>query len=55
MRLFTIWKFTSPSSGEEKVVARPTEPCEHQHEYQVVLTRVMANNQREALKQWTYE
>ena len=37
---FTVWEFLSPSTGERKVVAKPTEPFEPEHEYQKVLRRV---------------
>ena len=52
---WTIWKFTAPTSGETKIVARCSEPMEIEHEYQRVLTRVDAYNEREALEISGYE
>lgn len=47
---FTIWRLTSPSSGEVVVVAKQTEPFEPEHEYQQVLRRVNAYSAKRALQ-----
>ena len=50
--LYTLWRFTSPSTGESKRVWRTghyTDP-EYQHEYQRVLWHGYAENQREATR-----
>lgn len=48
---FTVWKFTSPTSGESNVVVRSMEPndLQVQHSYQIVLWRGLAESRAEAL------
>jgi hypothetical protein len=51
MRFWTVWRFSSPLSGETKIVAKIAEPNDRlvQHEYQRVLWQGSAFNAAEAL------
>jgi hypothetical protein len=53
-RQYTVWKFTSPSSGAVTIVAKPSEPGDLsvQHEYQEVLWQGMAASRPAAI--WLY-
>lgn len=48
---WTVWRFTSPSTGTAVVVARraETNDLQYQHQYQTVLGQVWAYNAEEAL------
>jgi len=50
-RMWTVWRFQSPTSGETKIVARPYEPDDklYQHEYQRVLWQGLAYDAQDAL------
>jgi len=51
-RSYTVWRFTSPCSGETRDVAKVSEVDDHRyaHEYQRILWRGMANNPKHALE-----
>jgi ABC-type molybdenum transport system ATPase subunit/photorepair protein PhrA len=49
-RIWTVWRFQSPSSGEVAVIAKPMEPGEIQHEYQRILGHVSAFTAEQAVK-----
>lgn len=48
---WTVWRFKSPSSGEQKIVARAAaiDDARYQHEYQRVLGQVWANTPEQAI------
>ena len=50
-RLYTVWRFESPTSGEVKIVPRYTEPDDklYQHAYQQVLWQGWANGKEQAI------
>ena len=51
-RWFTIWEFRGVTIPQRVVVARYTEPCEYEHEYQRVLGRIEAFTEVEALRKF---
>jgi hypothetical protein len=50
-RMFTVWRFESPTSGEVRIVPRVAEFDElrYVHHYQQVLWRGLASSKLEAL------
>lgn len=48
---FTVWDFTSPSTGEKVRAVRSAEPgdADHQHEYQRIAWAGLADNKAHAL------
>jgi hypothetical protein len=53
-RKFTIWRFSSPTTGETKIVAKPLEIDDrlYDHQYQRVLWQGEAYSAQEALREW---
>jgi len=51
-RSFTIWRFTSPTTGDATTAAKPSEPREIEHEYQRVLGRLDAFGPKDAIEKW---
>jgi hypothetical protein len=50
MTMFTVWRFSSPTSGETNLVVRRSEPDEqrYQHAYQLILWRGLARSKEHA-------
>ena len=53
-RPFTVWELRSPSTGETRIVAYATEPCEPEHEYQRVVGRTSTYTKEEAVATFSH-
>lgn len=52
---FTVWEFSSPTTGDRAVVVRPYHPTDrlYEHEYQRILAQPLCATPKDALMETT--